>query len=167
MDGSQPLDTRLIDALQGSYPQLQVGVHGVFHKDGNVHSLERVGQVLHGKGVGRRACAHPEDVDAILQAELHVLGLGHFGGREHAGFFLHLLHPRQGGLAVALESSRLGAGLPHAGTEHVAAFLFQLAGGGHHLLLGLGTAGTCNDDGAFVVTWQIQWFQFEFHIILI
>ena len=66
MDGSQTLDASLVDALQGTYPQLNVRVHGVLHEDGHVDALQRIGQGLHGKGVGGGAGTHPKDVDVVL-----------------------------------------------------------------------------------------------------
>ena len=53
---------------------------------------------------------------------------------------------------MPLEATRFCTWLPYTGTEVVAAFHGQLTGGSHYLLLGLGRAGACNDEGAFVVT---------------
>ena len=152
MYGTQTLHACLVETLQRTNPQLDVGVHGVLHEHGNVHALQRVGQCLHGKGVGRGTGSHPEDVNAVLQRQLHVLGRGHLGRNQHARLFLHLLHPGQRLLAVALEAAWLGARLPHTGAEVVTAFHSQLSGGCQHLLLGLSRTWACNHEGAFVVT---------------
>ena len=157
MDGPQALDACLVESLHGSYPQLKVGVDGVLDEDGHIDSSQRIGQGLHGKGVGRGARPYPQDVHAVLQCQLDVLWRGHFGRDEHVGFFLYLLHPWQGFLAVALEATGLGTGFPYAGPEVMASFHGQLACRVHHLFLSLGTAGACNDEGTFVVARKIEW----------
>ena len=152
MDGSHALDAGLVDALEGTNPQLDVRVHGVLHEDGHVDTLQGVGQRLHGEGISRRTGTHPEDVDVVLQRQFYVLGRGHLGRDEHLGLVLHLLQPHQGGFSVTFEAAGLRAGFPDAGTEVVAALHGQLSCGFHHLLLSLGRTGACNNEGAFVVT---------------
>ena len=141
MDGTQPFDAGLVDALQGPNPQLQVGIHGVLHQHGHVHAPQGVGQSLHGKGVGRGSGAHPKDVNAILERQFHMLGCSHFGSREHAGFVLHAPHPGQGFFTFALESARFGARFPHTRPENMATFSCQFTSGGHHLLFRFGRTG--------------------------
>ena len=120
MYGRHLLDASLINTLHASYPQLEVGVHGVLHQHGHVCSLETVGQSLHGKGVGGSTRAYPQDVHSILQAQLHVLRRGHLCGDEHSRLLLDGLQPWQRLLSVALEAAWLGAWLPHSSPEHVA-----------------------------------------------
>ena len=151
MDGSQSFDSGLVEALHGSDPEFEVWVDRVLDQYGTVVSFEAVGEVLHGEGVGRGACTDPQDVDAVFLCQFDMLRCGHLGGCEHACFFLHFLHPGQGGFAVALEASGLGAWLPDACTEYVAAFIGQLPCGGHHLFLGLSRTGACDYDGTFAV----------------
>ena len=81
---------------------------------------------------------------------------GNLGRDEHLRLFLHLGEPDEGRFAVTFKATWLGTGLPHTGTEVMATLHGQLAGCVHHLLLSLCTAGTCNDEGAFVVTRKIQ-----------
>ena len=152
MNGSQALHASLVQTLQGAYPQLQVGVHGVLHKHGDVYALQGVGQSLHSKGVGRGAGSYPQDVHVVFQRQFHVFGCGHLGRYQHLGLVLHLLHPHQGGLAMAFKAAGLGAWFPHAGTEVVAAFQRQLACCLHHLFLGLCRTGSGNHKGTLVVT---------------
>lgn len=151
MDGGQPFQSGLVDALQRTDPQFQVRVHGVLHQNGDVHALQCVGYLLHGEGVGRGAGADPQDVDAGLQGLEHVLGSGHFGSHVHARFLFHFLEPGQAFYAYALEASGFGAGFPDTGTEYLDAAACQLAGGFHHLFFSFGAAGACNHQGAFVV----------------
>ena len=152
MDGPQTLDASLIDALKGTNPQFKVRVDGVLHEHGHIGTFQRIGDSLHGEGVSRCAGANPEDINAILQGELHVLGGSHLGRDEHLGLLLHLSEPHEGRFAVALEASGFGTGFPYAGTEVVAAFHCQFTGSCHHLFLGLGRARACNHEGTFVVT---------------
>jgi hypothetical protein len=156
--GRHALDTGLVDALHGPNPQFKVGVYGVFDEYRHVGSPEGVGQCLHGKRVGRRACSHPQYVDAVFHCQFNMLWRGYLCGYEHSGLFFHGLHPRQGGFSVALETSRLGARFPHSGSEHLTAFGCELHRGGHHLFFCLGRAGACHDERAFVITWQFERF---------
>ena len=167
VDGSQTLHTSLVDALQSTYPQFQVGVHGVLHQHGHVDAAQRVGEGLHGKGVGRGARANPQDVDVVFQRKFHVLGGGHLGGDEHPRLVLHPFHPGQRLLAVAFESSGFGTRFPYSRTKHMATFMCQLCGGGHHLLLGLGGAWPCDDDGSLIVAGQVQGLKFQFHVYIV
>ncbi len=93
VDGGKPFQSRLVDALQSAYPQFEVGVDGVLHQHGDVHALQRIRYLLHGEGVGCRACTYPQDVDAGFQSLEHVLGRGYFGGYVHARLLLHFLEP--------------------------------------------------------------------------
>ena len=163
MDSTKTLDAGAVDALQSTHPELDVGIDGVLHEDGNVHTLERIGYGLNGKGIGRRAGTDPQDVDAVLETKLNVLRRSHFRSDEHACLLLDALHPRQRLLAVALEASGLRAGLPDAGTKHVASFGGKLQGRLHHLLFGFGRTGTADDNGTGQVTGQIQGFEFQIH----
>ena len=52
------------------------GLTGVFHQYGDVLSPERVGDLLHGEGVGGRAGADPQQVDAARQRRCDVLARG-------------------------------------------------------------------------------------------
>ena len=151
VNGTQASDAGGIQSLQGAHPEFQVGIDGVLHEHGHVDSPQRIGQRLHGKRIGRRAGTHPENVDAVFQGQLHVSGCGHFGSHEHARFLFHALHPGQCLLAVAFKAAGLGAGLPHAGAEVVAAQFFQLAGCRDDLLFAFGRARTGNHERAFLV----------------
>ena len=107
--------------------------------------LQRVGYLLHGKGVGCGACSYPQYVDAGFQRGMHMGGCSHFGGREHAAAAGCAHYPGECPLAVALESARLGARLPCPGAEHAHAGIAQRVGHKHHLFLAFGTAWTGNN----------------------
>ena len=147
--GGQPSQPGVVDALQCADPQFEVGVHGVLHQDGDVHAPQRVGYLLHGKGVGRCPRPYPEEVDSVLQGFVHVLGRRHFGGHVHAGLAFHFLEPCQSFHADAFEASGFGAGFPDARPEYLDAFGCQLAGGFHHLFFCFCAARACNDEGSF------------------
>ena len=152
MDGTQALDTSLVQALHSTNPELEIRIDRVLYEHRDVNTLQGIGQSLHGKRIGSGAGTNPQDVHIVFQGQLDMLGGSHLCRDEHVGFVLHLLHPGQGFLAITLEASWLGTGLPHTSTEVMTAFHSQLARCVHHLLLSLSTAGTCNDEGAFVVT---------------
>ena len=153
MDSSQTLYASLVDTLQGTNPKLQIGVHGVLYKHGDIHTLQRVGNGLHGKGVSRCTGTNPQDIYTVLQAQLYVLRCSHLGRYQHLGFLLYLLQPYQSGLAMTFKATGLGTGFPHTSAEVVAALHSQLLSGCHHLFLGLSTTRSCNHKGTFVVTW--------------
>ncbi len=158
VDSCQALHTSLVQTLHRTNPQLQVGVDGILHEDGDIHTLQRVGKCLHGKRIGRGTRTHPQDINAILQAELHMLRCSHLGSHQHLRLLLHLLQPNEGWFTMSLEATGFRTGLPYPGTEVMTSVHCQLLGGSHHLLLTLSTAGSCNDEGAFIVTWKIQFF---------
>ena len=158
MDGSEPLHTSLVESLHCPYPQLDVGVDGILHEDGNVNTLQGVGKCLHCKGVGCGAGANPKDVDAIFETQLHMLGRCHFSGHKHAGLFFHLFQPRERLLSVSFEPTGLGARLPHTGAEVVASLFAELPCCCHDLLFGLSTAWACYDEGALVVAGKFEGF---------
>ena len=151
MDGSQALDTSLIDTLQGSYPKFQVGIDRVLDQHRHIDTFQTIGQCLHGEWVGRSAGTYPQHIDAILKSQLHMLGCCHLGSCQHAGLFLYLLHPGKSSLAISLEASWLGTWLPHTCTEHVASLFCQLLGGCHNLFLGFGRTWSCYHDGTFLI----------------
>ena len=142
VNSSQAGNARIIQALQCSDPQLEVGVYGVLDQHGHIVTLQRIGNLLHRKGVCRRACSNPENIDLRSQSSLDVLLGGHLNRSQHTQLALHTLEPLEARLTTALEASRLGAGLPHSGTENLHAIGSQTAGCLHYLLLGLGTART-------------------------
>ena len=158
VDGTKSLDTSLVDTLERTDPELKIRIHRVLHQHRNIHALKAVSQCLHGEWIGRSTCSHPQNIDSIFQGELHVLRSSYLGSCEHTGLLLHLLHPRQGSLAISLEASWFGTWLPYTSAEHVAAFSSQLLGGSHNLLFSLCRAWACNDDRAFLITREIQWF---------
>ena len=153
MDSTKALYASLVDTLKRTNPELQIGVHGVLYKHRNIHTLQRVGNGLHGKWVSRCTGTNPQDIYAVLQAQLYVLRCSHLGRNQHLGFLLHLLQPYQSGLAVTLKATGLGTRLPHTSAEVMAALHSQLLSGCHHLFLGFGTTWACNHEGTFVVTW--------------
>ena len=149
MDDAQSGDAGLVDALEASYPQLEVGIDWVLHQYGHVAALQGVGDFLHGEGVGHGAGTDPEEVDTGIQGGLDV-GVGsYFGAYLHAEFLLHTVEPGQTFFADAFEAAGFRAGLPDAGAEELDALAGELRGGVHHLFFGLGGAGAGNDDGAF------------------
>ena len=156
--GSQFLYACAVETFESTYPQLEVRVHGVLHEHRDVDAAQRVGEGLHGEGVGAGACSHPHDVDAVFHCQLDVSGCCHLGGDEHSRLLLDLLEPLEGRFAVSLEASWLGARLPHSCTEHVASLLCQLLGCFHHLFFCLCAARTCYDEWSFLVAWQLEFF---------
>ena len=93
VDGSQACDARSVDALQSTDPEFDVGIHRVFDQNRDVHTFQRVGQFLHGERIGRSACSDPKQIHSGFERRFHMLGHSHFGGYQHAGFFLDALQP--------------------------------------------------------------------------
>ncbi len=94
VDGAQPPDAHSRQAFHCSKPERQVGADGVLHPHRDVGAAERLGHLLHRERIDRGARPHPEDVDAVLQRLVDVLGAGHLhrhgqrsspGGRAGAG----------------------------------------------------------------------------------
>ena len=158
MDSTQALDTCLIDALEGTNPQLQVWIDWILHQHWYIHTLQTVSQCLHSKRICRSTSTYPKNIDTILQGEFHMLWSSHLGSNEHARLFLYLFHPRKCLLTITLEASWLGTWLPNTSTEHVATFGSQLLSGSHNLLFCLCRTWTGDDARAFLITWEIQWF---------
>ena len=161
---AEPFDTRHVEAFDGSYPELEVRIDGVFHKHRDVYSLHRVSQSLHGERVCRGARSDPQYVHAVFHCEFHVLRCCHLSADVHAGLFLGSLHPLEGRLAVAFEAARLGARLPHSGAEVVAALLCKLSGCTHHLFFTLCRTWAGDDERTFVVAWYVKRKKLYFHI---
>ena len=153
MNGSKTLNTSLVYALQCSNPQLQVGVNWVLYKHRYIYPLQRVGNSLHGKWVGRCTCSNPQNVDAVLQCQFNMLWCSHLGRYQHLCFFLNLLKPYQCRLSVTFKATGLGTWFPYTSTEIVATFHCQFLGGSQHLFLSLRRARSCNHKGTFIVTW--------------
>ena len=140
MDGGQTADACGVEALHAANPQLKIGVDGVLVEYRYVDSMQGACQLLHGKGIGAGASAYPQHVDTRIERQLHMVGRSYFRAGEHAGFFLHALHPGEGCLALAFKAAGLGAWFPNPGTEDVDAGCTQLTGGGEDLFFGLGAA---------------------------
>ena len=146
VDGPDAADAGVVDALDGADPQFEVGAHGILHQHRHVHAAQGVGDLLHGEGVGRRAGADPEQVDAALQRYGDVLAGGHLGGGVHPRLPFHALEPGDAGLADAFEASRFGAGFPQSGAVDAESLCGQRAGGLHDLFFGFGAARACDDQ---------------------
>ena len=80
VNGSQALDSHLVQAFQGADPKIEIGVHGIFNQHGDIHACQCIGQGLDGEGVGGGSGADPNDIDTVFEAEFDVFGDGHFGG---------------------------------------------------------------------------------------
>ncbi len=129
MDDGQALDTGIVEALKTANPEFEVGIDGIFHQHGDVLAAQRIGQVLHGKGIDHGASTNPEDVDAVGEGRLNVCGSGHFGGSEHVVLLFDALQPREAHPAHTFKATGLGAGFPDAGAEDFDAFGSELTGG--------------------------------------
>ena len=148
-------DAGLVDALQRSYPQFEVGVDRILHQHRDVDTFQRIGQQLHRKRVGAGAGSYPQHVDVVFQRQLHMSRSGYLRSYEHRCLFLHLLEPGQRFLAVALKASGLGTRLPYSCSEHVAALTRELLGGGDDLLLSLCGARPGDHERTYVVARQV------------
>ena len=142
---SQLADSGPVEPFKRTYPEVEVGIHRVFHQNGDVGVLEGVGKFLHQERVGRGAGTYPDYVHSVLDALEHVLCAGHFRPHLHAELVLDLLEPLEAGCAHSLETSRMGPGFPYPGTENMDSKVVESAGSLHYLFFGLGAAGAGND----------------------
>ena len=164
VDNGQARDACAIEAFEAANPQFEVGIDGVLHQHGHILALERIGQFLHGEGVGHGAGTNPQDVHAGFQRCLNVFRRGHFGGRKHAEFVLDTLEPRQASGTYAFETAGLGARFPNAGAQDAHTFGCQLGSGVHDLFFGFCRTGTGDNQWAFVAdAGQIEGSDMESH----
>ena len=150
MDGTETLQTGSVDALERTNPKFKIRIYRILDEDGDVHTLQRVGYLLHGERVGGSARSNPKEVDACVQCFFHVLRGSHFGRGKHTCFFLHALHPCQAFGTHTFETTRLGTWLPDACTEYLDASVGECMGGIHDLFFGFGATWAGYDDRAFL-----------------
>ena len=118
-------------------------------------AMQRIGNVLHGKGVGASAGTHPQDINAGIEGSTDMLDRRHLGSDSHSRFALDSLQPRQAAVTDALKTARQGAGLPEAGPEHRHTDSAQRPCGIKRLLFGLGAAWPGDDDGGTIIhSWE-------------
>ena len=135
-----------IEPLHAANPKLEVGIDRILVHHWHVCTFQCIGNVLNGERIGRRAGTKPQQVNACLQSQFHMMRRSHFGAHQHTQFFLHTLHPRQCLFALSFEASWLGTRFPHTGTKHFDSVAVQLTGGAHHLLLTFRAARAGNDQ---------------------
>ena len=146
MHGTQAGNTCIADALQGTEPQVKVGINGILDQDGHlVVSLQLVGDALDGKGVGRRAGSNPQDVNACIQGRTDMLDRSHLGRKRHSRFLPDLLQPFQADVPHAFKSAGHGARFPDACPENFHAYGRQGTRRVERLLLALGTTRSGNN----------------------
>ena len=138
VNGTQFGDTGSGDALKGTHPQGQVGVHGVFNQHRHINTTQRIGNFLHVEGVYGGAGTNPQNIDTIFQGQFDVLGRGNLHRERQTRFGFGPLNPGKGFFAHTLKTTRTGAGLPNARTNNMNRIqFFQLTGGLHKLIFGL------------------------------
>ena len=94
MHSPQASDTRIADALQSTYPEIQIGVNRVLYQYCHlVMSLQGVGYILHSEGVGTRAGTNPQDIDTRFKRSTDMINGSHFGSHHHTQFTLDGLQP--------------------------------------------------------------------------
>ena len=148
--GCDVVDAGGMHAFYGPQPQAHVGAHGVLHHHLHVAVAQGGAQFAHHEWIGGGACPYPHRADAVLLAQLHLLGTRHLAAVAHAQFSLQLAHPLQRGLAQPLETAGACARLPHSATYQL--HLLDVAELHAHLaqlLAALHAAGACHDVGVF------------------
>lgn len=152
----------IVDALHGTNPQFEVGVDRVFDEYGYVYTFQCVGDFLHRKGIGCRACSDPEYVYAVFEGFEHMVLVGHLGSYIHAGLFFDTFQPGKANGSHTFKSTRFGAGFPYSGPEYLYTLSCQFLGGFEYLLFGLGAARAGDDERTFVFDTR-QGNRFEIH----
>jgi hypothetical protein len=68
----QGIDASLLDALDGTEPEFEVGIHGVFHHHLHAAATQCLADFFHHEGIGGGAGAEPHGLDAVLEAQFHM-----------------------------------------------------------------------------------------------
>ena len=144
MDDAQLADAGTVQALQRTNPQVDIGIHRILHQDGNVRSLQGIGEFLHQEGIGGGTRPDPQIIQPIFQALIDVLGAGHFGTHLHTQLFLDAFHPAQAFCAHSFKGTRMGTRFPDTGPEDMDALAGEPRGRCHHLFFGFGAARAGN-----------------------
>ena len=118
MDGGQLPHTCLLETLEGTEPEVQVGRNGIFDEHGHIHTFQGIGQLLNRKRIDDRAGTDPQCIDIVFQSQFDMFWSCNFGYCGQARFSLCFTKPLQAFLSPALEGIRTGAGLPDAATQH-------------------------------------------------
>lgn len=144
--GAKPLNSGGVDALQGSYPQLKVGIDRIFYQHGKTvatlgrQSRKRIGNLLHCKRIGRRTRPYPHHINTGFNSLGKMPGGGHLSGHKHTRLLLHLAEPRQSRTAYTLKASGMCTRLPYSGTEDFYPYCRKPMCRGKCLLAALGAA---------------------------
>jgi len=93
VDCSEVAQPHLVKSFERSQPQADVGVDGVFDKDRNLSSFERLGDLLDVKGVDRGARSDPYSISFGGQGALYMLGVAHLYDKRKANLCAHYLQP--------------------------------------------------------------------------
>ena len=152
MNGTHAGDAAIQQPLDSTHPQFKVRIQWIFDQYSHFFvSLQRVGNGLHSKGIGRRSGTHPQDIDVGIQGIAHVFDGRHLSSNEHTRLTLDLLQPCQSAVAHTLKAARHRAGFPDARPEHLYASGMQCPCRVQCLLLGLGTARSCDNNGGTII----------------
>ena len=93
--GAQTPQPRVAEPLQRTDPQFEVGAHRILHQHGQIAPPQRIGDLLHGKGIRRRARPDPQQVDSGIERRGDVFGRSRLRGDVHARLAPHAPQPRQ------------------------------------------------------------------------
>ena len=140
MHHAEFLHSCLIQTLESSYPQVNVGAHGIFHKDRNIRTFQCIGDFLYEERICSGAGPYPHHIHTGLDAVTDVLFTCHLGSHFHPEFLLHPAEPLQSGSACTFESVRMCARLPDTSPEHIYAQCPEAFSRLHHLRFRFRTA---------------------------
>ena len=101
VNGTQLAHSGTVQALQRSYPQVQVRIHRILHEHRYVGVPEGIRYLLHQERIAGGTGSYPDQVHSVFQALIDVLFAGNLGTDLHPEFLLYLLHPLQSGNAHA------------------------------------------------------------------
>mgnify|MGYP007069919122 CR=1 FL=1 len=134
MDRTQFAYALGIQALEGAYPKVEIGIYGILDQHGDVGSAQGFGNFLYKEGIRRGARTQPYHIHLMFQTFADMLLVCHLGADAQAILLADPLQPLEPGNSDSLETTGMRAGLPYPGTEHIDTYLLEPAGGLHDLL---------------------------------
>ena len=139
-----------VNALQRTNPKLKVGIDRILDQNSDGFTTccgklsEHIGNLLHGKRIGRSPGADPERFDTGTQCGAEMCCGGDLCHRNHARLLTHISEPWQSTCTHTLERTGACPWFPDTGAETAYSGRSESTGGGKHLLARLRAARSCN-----------------------
>ena len=112
MYGTQTGYSGIIEPFERAYPEFKIRVYGILYQYRDIASTQSIGNLLHGKRIGRCTRTHPQQVDACRQGKLHMFRGGHLRSYRQRELVTYAPHPKETLLTHALETAGTCTGFP-------------------------------------------------------